>query len=96
MGNLTSIESKDVPAANPSQEILPPTKLYKIVEVVGGSGADAVQTSTKAVPNEQSEFDLDAEPNPLVINHMKKIGDSLAITLFTVAFPDLDFILEKR
>ena len=60
-----------------------------------GSGADAVKTSTKAVPNELPEFDLDAEPNPFVIGHMKKIGESFAITLVTVAFPDLRFNVEK-
>ena len=36
MGNLTSIESKDVPAANPSQEVLQLTKLDKIVDAIDG------------------------------------------------------------
>ncbi len=52
------------------------------------SGADAVQTSTKAVPKELPEFDLDADHNSLVIGHMKKIGKSSTLVLCLRAFPN--------
>lgn len=60
-----------------------------------GSGADAVQTSTKAAPNGVPEFDLDADPNPFVINHMKEIGKSLTLALCCEAFPGWGLIEEQ-
>lgn len=60
-----------------------------------GPDADAVQTSTKAAPNGLPEFDLDAVPNPFVINHMKEIGKSLTLALCCEAFPGWGLIEEQ-
>ena len=60
-----------------------------------GSGTDAVQTSTKAVPNELSEFVQDADSKSFVITYMRKIKKTAAFNLYEDAFPGCRVIEEQ-
>ena len=59
------------------------------------SGADAVQTSTKAVPNESLESDPDADSKSSVITYLRKIKKDAAFGLYCEAFPGYSLIEEK-
>jgi len=59
-----------------------------------GSGADAVQTSTKAVPNESLESDPDADSKSSVITYLRKIKKTAAFSLYCEAFPGLYLVEE--
>jgi len=78
----------DQPAGKFPEDETTDTELEATGDDSTGSGADAVQTSTKAVPKELPEFDLDADHNSLVIGHMKKIGKSSTLVLCLRAFPN--------
>ena len=60
-----------------------------------GSGADTVQTSTKAVPTEPSESDPDADSKSSVITYLRKIKKDAAFGLYCEAFPGCRISEEK-
>ena len=59
-----------------------------------GSGADAVKTSTKAVPNGLPKFDSDVDQKSFVITYLRKIKRTAAFTLYCKAFPGLRLVEE--